>query len=341
MATNDWVTVLAPALPGASDGPSDGNPRVLRWRGYRLGPFRWLPHAYAVLSEMSRHDAVLAMNPAYAGPVCAALRSFGRGRPYLAWAYGLEILKARDTPLAALYRAVFGNARCGVAISRFTRDRLLDLGIQAERLQIVPPGVTLPCSESAPLDVRSALDLPTGPIVVTVGRLVRRKGHDTLARAMSQVISRAPDALWVVCGRGPEGRRLASTIAELPGRERMFLVGHVSDSVRDALYREAVVMAMTPRGTDLDAEGFGLVYLEGGSYSLPVVATRCGGIPDAVEHDVTGLLVPPDETAATRDAILALLDRPEWARTLGVAGRARAERSTWDGAATAIEALLQ
>src|SRR5206468_2799048 len=108
-------------------------------------------------------------------------------------------------PLGALYRSVFGHAAKAIAISRFTRDLLLSLGVPDGSIAIVHPGVDPAPSTlgSDPERTRAELDLPGGPIVLTVGRLIARKGHRTLFEAMALVRERHPDVVWAVVGRGP------------------------------------------------------------------------------------------------------------------------------------------
>jgi glycosyltransferase involved in cell wall biosynthesis len=107
-------------------------------------------------------------------------------------------------------------------------------------------------------------------------------------------------------------------------------LGTVDSSRLDQLYREATVFLLLSQDVDLRFEGFGLVFLEAGAYGLPVVGSRCGGIPDAVIDGETGYLVDPADAEAAGRAMIRLTEDPALSLRLGQAGRARAERLTWD-----------
>jgi phosphatidylinositol alpha-1,6-mannosyltransferase len=98
----------------------------------------------------------------------------------------------------------------------------------------------------------------------------------------------------------------------------------------DRHYREADIFLLTPEQVGLAFEGFGLVYLEAGAYGLPVVATRTGGVPDAVRHDETGLLASPGRADEVADCLLKLLEDPVRATRLGRANRDWSEHLTWE-----------
>jgi glycosyltransferase involved in cell wall biosynthesis len=96
------------------------------------------------------------------------------------------------------------------------------------------------------------------------------------------------------------------------------------------LYRQASVFVLTPQEEGLNFEGFGLVYLEAGAYGLPVVATRSGGVPDAVKDGITGFLAEEGDIQGTAEGIIRLLSDPELNRRMGRANREWAETLSWE-----------
>jgi glycosyltransferase involved in cell wall biosynthesis len=110
----------------------------------------------------------------------------------------------------------------------------------------------------------------------------------------------------------------------------VFFLGAVSDAELRELYRKASVFVLTPQQEGLHFEGFGLVYLEAGAYGLPVVGTSSGGVPDAVQDGVTGLLVDPQDVEGAAQALLRLLHNPELRREMGRANRRLSEALTWE-----------
>ena len=156
----------------------------------------------------------------------------------------------------------------------------------------------------------NALELPDGPLLVAVARLVPQKGVDVAVRALAGL-----DATLVVLGEGPERAPLEELARALGAR--VVLPGRVPDVT--AVLRRADALVHPARW-----EGFGLGVLEAMLCSLPVVAARVSAIPEIVGDGETGLLVPPDDPAALRRAIERLLGDADLRRRLGEAGRERA-----------------
>jgi D-inositol-3-phosphate glycosyltransferase len=169
--------------------------------------------------------------------------------------------------------------------------------------------------------------------VVSVGRLVRRKGFDTIIEAMPRV----PGAELIIAGGQeakrspePEGDRLRTLARRLRVARRVRLIGQVPHAEMPALLRSADVVICAPW-----YEPFGIVPLEAMGCGVPVVASAVGGLQDTVVDSVTGLLVPPRDPVALAAAVKSLLDDPVRRQAYGRAGRDRAERRyTWSRVAS-------
>jgi phosphatidylinositol alpha-1,6-mannosyltransferase len=323
------VTVVAPWF-GAMDSIDRKEPvRVLRFRGYGFGWARLLPMAARCAKELRRTDLVLSINISYGGLVGMAGKRFF-GVPYVAFAYGYEFLKfPRRSPVAALVRAAYRRAVMVAAISRYTRDELIRFGVDAAAIEVCLPGAarTSPPTPAATAAIKTKLDLNGHRLLLSVGRMVPRKGHLTLVRAMPRVLGRHPDAVLVCAGRGPcrdDAKRLA---AELGVSDRVRLPGHLTDVEVNALYEACEIFALPagtgPRG---QVEGFGLVFAEAAARGKPVIAGRSGGMPDAVLEGETGFLVESGDADGAAAAIDRLLSDGALARRMGEAGRLRVDR---------------
>jgi phosphatidylinositol alpha-1,6-mannosyltransferase len=197
----------------------------------------------------------------------------------------------------------------------------------------VPPGVDLerfsPLSAPQRAAARADLGLPTdGPLVVSVSRLVPRKGMDVLIDASVRLRAVVPDLTVAIGGRGRDFDRLAGRVAEYGAPVR--LLGGVTDAQLPRLMGSADVFVMLCRNRwlGLEQEGFGIVFLEAAAAGVPQVAGASGGADEAVEHGVTGLVVrrPTDAGAAAR-AIGRLLGDAPLRERMGTASRHRAEAS--------------
>ena len=178
------------------------------------------------------------------------------------------------------------------------------------------------------------------PLILTVARLAETKGVQWVIRAMPQVLSEYADARYVVAGDGPYRAELERTVEAVlppPLRGAVTFLGTVSDSEKFALYDACDVFAMPSA-----EEGFGLVYGEAGAFGKPVVGCDVMGVPEAVAHGETGLLVPPADADAVAGAVLRLLrDENERAR-MGENGRRRVESmSSWRESARQYQQLIR
>jgi phosphatidylinositol alpha-1,6-mannosyltransferase len=197
----------------------------------------------------------------------------------------------------------------------------------------IPPGVDLdrfvPLSAGERRKARADLGLPEeGPLVVSVSRLVPRKGMDVLIDAAGRLGEAYPDLTVAIAGRGRDADRLAGRIAEHGAPVR--LLGGVDDVDLPRLVGAADVFAMLCRNRwlGLEQEGFGIVFLEAAAAGIPQVAGASGGAGEAVIDGETGVVVrrPADVGAATR-AIGRLLSDPDLRASMGAASRRRAEAS--------------
>jgi len=197
----------------------------------------------------------------------------------------------------------------------------------------IPPGVDL--DRFAPMDApqraraRADLGLPgAGPLVVSVSRLVPRKGMQVLVDAAATLADSYPDLTVVIAGRGRDAERLAARVSKTGAPVR--LTGGVSDADLPRLVGAADVFAMLCRNRwlGLEQEGFGIVFLEAAAAGVPQVAGASGGAGEAVEDGVTGVLVRrPTEATDVARAIAGLLDDPVRRARMGEAARGRAEAS--------------
>jgi phosphatidylinositol alpha-1,6-mannosyltransferase len=197
----------------------------------------------------------------------------------------------------------------------------------------VPPGVDLdrfrPLSEPERAAARIEFGLPAeGPLVVSVSRLVPRKGMDVLIDASARLAHRMPGLTVAIGGRGRDAERLAGRIKEQGAPVR--LLGGLSDESLPTLVGAADVFAMVCRNRwfGLEQEGFGIVFLEAAAAGVPQVAGASGGSGDAVVDDETGLIVGrPTDVGAVASALGRLIDDDQLRARMSRAGRARAEAS--------------
>lgn len=205
-----------------------------------------------------------------------------------------------------------------VAASRAIRDVLVEDGIAPSLIEVVHDGIDVAKVQSVPpRDVHAELWLPHGvPVIANIAALAAHKGQRYLIEAMPLVIREVPDAHLIVFGEGELRPALERQVRELALEKRVLLPGFREDVLE--LVRSADLFV-----TSSVTEGLGSTVLDAMAMGLAVVGTRAGGIPEAVVHQETGLLVPPAEPAPLAHALVRLLKDPALRRRYGAAGRAR------------------
>jgi phosphatidylinositol alpha-1,6-mannosyltransferase len=211
----------------------------------------------------------------------------------------------------------------------------------------IPPGVDSTRFQPLPAIERAAnrakLGLPRGgPLVVSVSRLVPRKGMDTLIEAAARLSGRYPQLTVAIAGSGRDRPRLEHRIRRTGAPVR--LLGTVPDADLPALYAcaDAFALCCRTRWAGLEQEGFGIVFLEAAAAGVPSVAGATGGAAEAVVDGETGVVVAkPSDAGAVADALDRLLRDPGLASRQGQAARRRAESDFgYDDLATRLTAAL-
>jgi phosphatidylinositol alpha-1,6-mannosyltransferase len=267
--------------------------------------------------------------------------------PFVVYAHGNEILDGMQVNGGETQLALKQADRV-LAVSRFTASLVQKLGVDAARIEVVHPGCDSDRFRPVPprIDLRQKLlgARYKRRVILTVGALVVRKGHDMVIRALPKVCQAVPEVAYLIVGNGPCRSRLEALAADVGVRDHVIFAGRVEDEQMSDIYTMSDVFVMPSREI-LEAgtvEGFGLVFLEASACAKPVVGGRSGGIPDAVVDGVTGLLVDPQDPEDIANALTRLLTDREVANRLGRQGRARVvEDFNWPRVADRLQGLLE
>jgi phosphatidylinositol alpha-1,6-mannosyltransferase len=253
-------------------------------------------------------------------------------RPYGVILHGAEITVPGRVPgpRHALSRVLRG-AELVIAAGGYPADEGERAARRGLPVTVVPPGVDtdrfVPLDPAARAAARARFGLaPESTVVVSVSRLVPRKGMDVLIRAAARLAPIHPDLEVVIGGTGRDRARLERLVVELAAPVR--LLGRVDDADLPALYGAADIFAMDCRNRwlGLEQEGFGIVFLEAAACGVAQVAGESGGAAEAVLHGETGLVVDdPRSVAALTEALRTLIVDPDRRRAMGTAARRRAD----------------
>lgn len=283
----------------------------------------------AVLQDELAHPSLVGCNGRLRthvdGPLVSVVHHLRRSEPHP---------RVLDRFYRAVERRYLHTVDGAVCNSRATRTAVRELA-SPECLVAPPAGDRFDPALTDSFIKRRARD---GPLrVVHVGRVVPRKGVDTLLEALGAV----DDCELTVVGDVTTDRRYAARVRRLADRlgitDRVTFTGEVADDELASIFRRSHAVAIPSRH-----EGFGIAYLEGMSFGLPAIASTAGGANEIVTDGETGVLVAPDDSGAVAEALRALArDRDRLAR-MGRAARRRYERQPgWDETAAAVDAFVR
>lgn len=346
------VTVLTDAIASSVSTESVGAVNVIRgavapahWDVF--DPRMWTHHLRLAcrLRQIARGRPVL-VHCARALPegLTALVARLLFGLPYIVWAHGEEISTlSTSRALAFLMRRVVARALLVVANSGNTASLVRrTLNVSEQRIRIVHPGVD-PArfrTDVDPSDWRERLACGKGPLLLTVGRLQRRKGHDTVIQAVAALAPKYEQLCYAIAGTGPEEGRLRALADSAGVADRVRFLGNITDSELPSLYAACDVFVHPNRVDGSDIEGFGIVFLEAQSSGRPVIGGRSGGVAEAVADGESGLLVSGECVEELVAAISRLITSQGKREHFGRTGRQRVlEHFTWEHAAAKVREL--
>lgn len=276
------------------------------------------------LAELIRRERVAIVHARSRAPAWSA--RLAARRAGVRWVTTYHGVYREGFPGKRLYNSVMASGERVIAISRFVADHLLSRhGIDPNRIRIIPRGVdprrfdpvAVPPERVAALRAVWGV-APDRPVLLLPGRLSRWKGQQVLIEALARMSRQNAVAVLAgdAGGGGGHARHLVRLAAKRGVSDRVRFAGHVADMPAAYLAAEVVVNA------SIEPEAFGRVVIEAQAMARPVVATAHGGAAETVEHEATGLLVPPNDPAALARVLDRLLACPAEARA-ALGARAR------------------
>jgi len=342
------IIVIGPSSKDDRKYDSRQSFRVIRTPLYEFGYLRFIPIFFVMPYIILRYriKTVIAMNIAYGG-IISYLFFRLLGFQYCLWAYGYEFSKFENNRfMRRLYQKIYEHSLFVAAITNFVRGRLIIFGVQPEKIVIIKPGADP--QRYRPIKVEDEFikryNLQNKKVILSVGRLIERKGVDMAIRALREVLKKYPQTVYLLVGQGPFKERLEALAVESGVRESVRFAGRVPDEDLLKFYNICDLFIMPSRTLDDkgDIEGFGIVFLEAGSCEKPVIGGLDGGMAEAVENGVTGLLVNSFDTEAISCAIIKLLSDKGFAASLGKNGRRRVlEELNWGRAVSSFQGYLK
>jgi phosphatidylinositol alpha-1,6-mannosyltransferase len=260
----------------------------------------------------------------------SALRKAGALR-IVALTHGHEVWWAKVFPFNLILRRIGSTTDSLTYLGDFTRKAISKAltAKSASAMQKIAPGIDVDHFTAVDAtSLRQSLGLSEKKVIVSVGRLVHRKGQDFLIESMPQILTQVPDAHLLLVGQGPYRAHLEKLVTKHSLQENVTFIGRIQYNDLPGYICVGDIFAMPSRSRfgGLEVEGLGIVYLEASACGLPVIAGESGGAPDAVIEGVTGFVVDGTSTEQIANRAIQLLRDEKLRRGMGSAGRAWIEK---------------
>lgn len=306
------------SLVAASDGEivtiSPSNTKLF----WTIWP-QWWPTVQVI---RKRTEQLVFVSHIFPVGTAALIAKYLGGPDYALLCHGLDVRMVRGIWKQKILRLMCHHAKAIFAASEATKQEIL-LRVPDANVTVMTPGVDAK-EYIQKIEARKRLGISEHePIILSVTRLVVRKGIDTAIRAISRVQAKK-SCVYAVIGEGTDGEHLKAIEKETGAR--VHWLGAVDNETKALWYAAADMFLLPVRDTGDDVEGFGIVYLEAAMAGLPSIAGKSGGASEAVLDKKTGLVIEPEDVQGITSAIVQLLKDENMRISLGNTGRERALR---------------
>ncbi len=351
------VIVLAPSIIQITNNDIElGGVTVLRKKmlSEKIFP-KWLAALFYVWSIVRKKniDLIIVGHILPLGYI-ALLYKFLFRIPYLVCAHGLDILAPQKNEWKFFWlKYILFFSKHIITNSNFVKQEVIKIGSFSDKTTTIYPCIDKEFIDKTVLDtlrecdaLRQKYNLVNKKIILSIGRLVERKGFDVVINALPDVWEKFPDTAYIIIGSGPYKSFLQELAQKVMNnnskyKDKIIFLDHVPIDDLCLYYNLCDVFIMVPKDMVDDPEGFGFVFLEANGFKKPVIGSRSGGVPEAIEHESTGLLVNTNNTQETASALLRLLSDKDLREKLGQQGRDRViSKFQWPLEIKKLEALL-
>jgi len=222
------------------------------------------------------------------------------------------------------------NADFIIANSNFTKELAIKVGINSSKINIIFPGIQKPTNVDNISKIKAEKIFGDSfPKIITVARLDKRKGHDKILMLIKNLKSKFPKIKYVSIGFGEEENNLLKLAKELKLENEVTFLKNIDFNFKIALISEANLFLMPSRIEKKSVEGFGIAFVEAGSYGVGSIGGKDGGASDAISHDKTGLICDGNDLNSIHDSVTNFLQKENFIR-YGKNAQEHSKKFYWD-----------
>lgn len=307
------------------------------------GFLSWWPALFSLHRKLSKEEfGCLLVGQILPLGTVAYIISWLKPIKYTVFLHGMDFALAIKSPRKQfLSKLILRRADKIICANSYVQDRLIEFLPEASvKTRIVNPGIEggAPAIEASDiLEIKNQYHLENKTVLLSLGRLVKRKGVDMTIEALSLIPEeQSKDIIYFIAGAGPREEYLKKLV---PPRllNKIIFLGSLSNQEKWTWLKICDIFVMPSRDISGDFEGFGIVYLEANLSGKPVIAGNSGGVRDAVVDGVSGLMVDPEKIPEIKETIINLVKNPELRDRLGHDGKARALKDfDWENQAIKV-----
>jgi len=257
--------------------------------------------------------------------------------PTICLTHGNEIIN-KDQKHFLRIKNTLNKVSSVVCNSEYTKTLISKYNLIKPTINTIHPGA----SNYADIKEKIIPNIEGDPIILTLARLEKRKGHKEIIYSVKELLSEFPSLQYIIAGSGSELKNLKKLTSELNLEKNILFVGNISDSQKKYLFQKVNLMVMPTldETTNRSIEGFGIAYLEASFFSIPSIASNIGGTPEAVVNNNTGVII--DEISQLYPTIRDLLSNQVKLKSLGTAAQKRAiTEFTWEVISKKYKSLIK
>ena len=341
----DSIVILSPKHPASLVYDNESHVKIIRKDLlYKIGWPKWARAFFEahkiVFSE--KIDQVIISHLLPMGYVALLLQ-----KPYTVIIHGMDVLCANKNSWKRYWaKKILLKAINIIANSEFTKQETIKLGVYGEKIKVVYPCPSVELSKII-IDDKKAQEfvdkynLKDKKILLSVCRLVERKGCDKGIEALAKLKVYRPNFKYLIVGNGPDQVRLEKLISRLNVRDEVIILNQINFQDLAYFYHLSDIFIMNSRQIKCDVEGYGLTALEAALFGKPAIGGSSGGVAEAIINGKTGIIVDPNNVQELTGKISELLNDPYLRLSLGMAAKNRViSEFTWKKQMKKVKSIL-